>query len=104
MNCAAGKQSRTVRSEQSRRILLAQNMKAARKALGPTLASRTKVWLETLTREFGFSVKGGDLQIINSNWYVTHTGLLLWRVVKNAAEFTSRPSSRCVIRPQAGSS
>jgi hypothetical protein len=76
MNCAAGKQSRTVRSEQSRRILLAQNMKAARKALGPTLASRTKVWLETLTREFGFSVKGGDLQIINSNWYVTHTGLL----------------------------
>jgi hypothetical protein len=51
-------------------------MRAARKALGPALASRTKAWLETLTREFGFSVKGGDLQIINSNWYVTHTGLL----------------------------
>jgi hypothetical protein len=51
-------------------------MRAARKVLGPALASRTKVWLKTLTREFGFSVRGGDLQIINSNWYVTHTGLL----------------------------
>ena len=76
MNRAEGKQSRTVRSEQARHTLLTQNMRAARKALGPALSSRTKVWLETITREFGFSVKGGDLQIINSNWYVTHTGLL----------------------------
>jgi hypothetical protein len=32
--------------------------------------------LETLTRQFSFSLNGGDLQIINSNWYVTHTGLI----------------------------
>jgi hypothetical protein len=57
-------------------MLLAQNLSAARKALGQDLASRTKPWLETLTREFGFSLKGGDLQIINNNWYVTHTGLI----------------------------
>ena len=76
MNHREGKQSTTVRSEQARRTLLTQNLRAARKVLGPALTSRTKVWLETLTREFGFSVKGGDLQIINSNWYVTHTGLL----------------------------
>jgi hypothetical protein len=76
MNRSAGRQSRTVRSEQTRRTLLRQNMRAARKTLGPALASRTKVWLERLTREFGFSLKGGDLQIVNSNWYVTHTGLL----------------------------
>src|SRR5437867_2860351 len=76
MKHVEGKQSGTVSSEQARRTLLTQNMRAARKALGPALASRTKAWLETLTREFGFSVKGGDLQIINSNWYVTHTGLL----------------------------
>jgi hypothetical protein len=44
--------------------------------LGPDLAARTEVWLENLTREFGFSVKGGDLQILNGNWYVTHAGLL----------------------------
>jgi hypothetical protein len=58
------------------RTLLTKNMRAARKALGQAFAPRAKVCLETLTREFGFSVKGGDLQIINSNWYVTHTGLL----------------------------
>jgi len=32
--------------------------------------------LEALTREFCFSVRNGDLQIINRNWYVTHTGLI----------------------------
>jgi hypothetical protein len=48
----------------------------ARKALGSAFGARAKVSLESLTREFGFSVKGGDLQIINSNWYVTHTGLI----------------------------
>jgi hypothetical protein len=33
-------------------------------------------FLKTLTRDFQLSVRNGDLQIINSNWYVTHTGLL----------------------------
>src|SRR6266550_4278376 len=31
-----------------------------------------------ITKDFGFSFKAGELQIINGNWYVTHTGLLLW--------------------------
>ena len=30
----------------------------------------------SITREFQFSFKAGELQIINGNWYVTHTGLL----------------------------
>jgi len=51
-------------------------MSWARKALGSVFGSRAKVSLASLTREFGFSAKGGDLQIINSNWYVTHTGLI----------------------------
>jgi hypothetical protein len=29
-----------------------------------------------LTRDFQLSVKNGDLQVINGQWYVTHTGLL----------------------------
>jgi hypothetical protein len=58
------------------RKLLSENMSWARKALGSAFASRAKASLESLTREFGFSVKGGDLQIINGNWYVTHTGLI----------------------------
>ena len=32
--------------------------------------------LATITKDFGFSFKAGELQIINGNWYVTHTGLL----------------------------
>src|SRR5437763_13113840 len=51
-------------------------MSWARKALGTLFVSHTKASLETLTREFGFPVRNGDLQIINSNCYVTHTGLI----------------------------
>jgi len=32
--------------------------------------------LKVLTVDFRFSVDAGELQIINANWYVTHTGLL----------------------------
>jgi hypothetical protein len=68
--------NKTASNDQATRKLLRQNMNMAKKALGEALASRTKAWLETLTREFSFSLEGGDLQIINGNWYVTHTGLL----------------------------
>jgi hypothetical protein len=76
MNHSKGKRSTTDCRDQARRTLLAENMIAARGALGRALASRAKVRLEILTREFDFSLKGGDLQIVNGNWYVTHTGLL----------------------------
>jgi hypothetical protein len=29
-----------------------------------------------MTRDFGFSICAGDLQIVNGGWYVTHTGLV----------------------------
>jgi hypothetical protein len=32
--------------------------------------------LESLVKEYRFSVKRGDLQILNRRWYVTHTGLV----------------------------
>jgi hypothetical protein len=76
MNQPKGQNSKTERNGASTRKLLRQNLSAARKSLGENPPARTKAWLEILTREFGFSLKGGDLQIINSNWYVTHTGLL----------------------------
>jgi len=76
MHQAEVKNNRTDRIEQPSRALLRENVSWARKALGSAFGSHAKVSLESLTREFGFSVKGGDLQIINSNWYVTHTGLI----------------------------
>jgi hypothetical protein len=62
--------------QHARRTLLRQNMSAARKEVGQDLSLRAKGWMKNLTQEFGFSLKSGDLQIINGNFYVTHTGLL----------------------------
>ncbi len=76
MNQPKGQNSKTERNGAATRKLLRQNLSAARNTLGENPPARTKAWLEILTREFGFSLKGGDLQIINSNWYVTHIGLL----------------------------
>jgi hypothetical protein len=64
------------RTHQHRQKLLRENMSWARKALGTAFVEQTRVSLKALTRAFGFSVNSGDLQVINRNWYVTHTGLI----------------------------
>ncbi len=54
--------------------LLQQNVRAAKRMLGHTLPPRMTGYLKALTQDFGFSIQAGELQIINANWYVTHTG------------------------------
>ncbi len=54
--------------------LLRENVRLARKTA--FFSSRAIDLLASITREFKFSFKAGELQIINGNWYVTHTGLL----------------------------
>ncbi|HEY6770710.1 MAG TPA: hypothetical protein VI386_38695 [Candidatus Sulfotelmatobacter sp.] len=44
--------------------------------MGDALPMRVARSLEILSRDFNFSLSGGELQFINSGWYVTHTGLL----------------------------
>ena len=56
--------------------LLGENVRATRRTLGQNLIPRLTAQLKALTRDFGFSIQAGELQIINANWYVTHTGLL----------------------------
>jgi hypothetical protein len=58
------------------RSLVRENVREAKCLLGQTLAAHMAARLETLTREFGFSIRKGDLQIVNRNWYVTHAGLV----------------------------
>jgi hypothetical protein len=58
------------------RKLLRQNIGAAKRTLGQALVPRLTGQLKTLTQDFGFSIQSGELQIINANWYVTHTGLV----------------------------
>ena len=64
------------RAGQRGKKLFRQNLQWAKKILGRSLLAHTRDSLEALTREFGFSASSGDLQIINGNWYVTHTGLI----------------------------
>ena len=54
--------------------LLRENVRLARGAA--PFSSRAIDLLATITKDFGFSFKAGELQIIDGNWYVTHTGLL----------------------------
>jgi hypothetical protein len=56
------------------RRLLRENVRLAGGAA--SFSSRTIDLLAAITKDFGFSFKAGELQIINGNWYVTHTGLL----------------------------
>ena len=56
--------------------LLRENIRGAKGILGQTLMPRLTAHLKALTRDFEFSIQAGELQIINANWYVTHTGLL----------------------------
>jgi hypothetical protein len=76
MRLAEAKNNRSGNTAQHSQRLIRTNLKRARKLLGRVLVENIKASLETLTREFGFSISAGDLQIINSNWYVTHTGLI----------------------------
>jgi hypothetical protein len=54
--------------------LLRENIRLARGA--EPFSSRAIDLLASITQDFQFSFKAGELQIINGNWYVTHTGLL----------------------------
>jgi hypothetical protein len=54
--------------------LLRENVRLARKTA--LFSSRAIDLLASITREFRFSFKAGEPQILNGNWYVTHTGLI----------------------------
>ncbi len=58
------------------KTLLKENVRWARRTLGRTPASGATDRLEGLTLDFGFSAKRGDLQFLDGNWYITHTGLV----------------------------
>ncbi len=55
---------------------LRENLRLARQLLGGALPSRVVKSLETLSKDFNFSLGKGELQFIDGSWYVTHTGLL----------------------------
>ena len=56
--------------------ILERNLRFAKRTLGSPLAPRMTAALERLSRDYAFSFEAGELQILDGNWYVTHTGLL----------------------------
>jgi hypothetical protein len=65
--------TRTLVSKRS--ILLRANVKLARR-LWSGASNVALKRLQELTKQYGFSVAAGDLQFLDSVWYVTHAGLL----------------------------
>src|ERR1700680_3323899 len=67
--------------------------------------SRTKT-LRLLTKSHQFSVVGGDLLLLESGWYVTHTGLIRLAArrrcrgidVQPSAEFSDATNSRYAFK------
>jgi hypothetical protein len=55
---------------------LLENLRLARQEFGSALPFRLVKSLEVLSKDFHFSLSAGELQFIDSCWYVTHTGLL----------------------------
>ena len=59
-----------------KRRLIQSNRRIAKALWGKEIQERHFRALRDLTEGFGFSVARGDIQLLNHNWYVTHTGLL----------------------------
>jgi len=66
--------SASKRSDHNLKKLLRENIRLAQGTV--PFSSRAVDILASITREFQFSYKVGELQIIDGNWYITHTGLL----------------------------
>jgi hypothetical protein len=60
----------------SKRRLIASNRHLANELWGKELEKRHWRSLRDLTERFSFSLAQGEIQLLNGNWYVTHSGLL----------------------------
>ena len=56
--------------------LMESNRKLAKELWREEIGRRQVRALQDLTERFGFSVAQGEIQLLNGNWYVTHSGLL----------------------------
>src|ERR1700722_13541681 len=55
---------------------LKEELLAAKKIWPQGVRGNQSAQLEVLLKMYRFSVKRGDLQLLDGRWYVTHTGLL----------------------------
>jgi hypothetical protein len=60
----------------SRRNLIRQNLRLAKRLADDQLGAAAAERLRGLTMRFGFSLALGDIQQLDGSWYVTHAGLV----------------------------
>jgi hypothetical protein len=60
----------------SRNRDVAENLRFAKKFMAHSFSRSVLQQLRELTRNYSFSLRSGDLLLLNSGWYVTHTGLI----------------------------
>jgi hypothetical protein len=53
-----------------------ENLRFAHRLIAGRLPIRLAKSLKDLSQDFDFSLRRGELQLLNNSWYVTHTGLL----------------------------
>src|SRR5664280_738416 len=53
-----------------------ENLRFAHQLIAGRLPIRLAKSLKDLSQDFDFSLRRGELQLLNNSWYVTHTGLL----------------------------
>jgi hypothetical protein len=70
--------------------LAATNARLARKKWG-AVKYKSVQNLKTYSEEFGFSIVAGDLLLLDSGWYVTHTGLIRLARRKRCAGIHVKP-------------
>src|ERR1700732_4579984 len=88
------------------RTVFRANLTFAKKFWGSALTPEQHSSLKTVSRDFGLTLLGGELRLINGHWYVTHAGLmrLLFRNrccgidVRPVASFCDAAASRWAFK------
>jgi len=65
-----------LRCSRNQQILIAENLRFAKRFVSQKLPPALLEQLRELTRNFSLSLKCGDLLLLGGGWYVTHTGLI----------------------------
>src|SRR6185437_12629381 len=71
--------------------IVRRNLHAARTRWGAQLSPMQRASLQEYSRQFLFSVAAGDLLLLDSRWYVTHSGLLRLARHKRCTGIQVRP-------------
>src|ERR1019366_7116212 len=66
----------TFKSSKSQLVLIAENLRFAKRFVSQNLSPVLLEQLRGLTRNFSLSLRCGDLLLLSGGWYVTHAGLI----------------------------